>query len=365
MGPTQPVKVSFVMTNAEWATTQLARAVQWARRSIQPVDNVQQLPRMAVGVGRRLWHGWRDQGPAQRAEVSLGQTNPPLPPRGRTLTLTVYVPSQCGLACVFCSTAPGSGLPMWPTSAPNLAAEATQLATVLRDRALAGERIRLLIQGRDVLNAPEGVDVLRALSGVPGVNALLLTPGTRLATPGFARRLAREAPGIALGLTLHAPDATRHDAIAGRPGAFGDMATGIALAHQAGLDVQLAIVVARVNVADVRATLAVAHRWRCRTMVCAFEAHPNHRAAFIATHMPRYADLARALPPRPQQSLRGVVSVPPCVLTSELAAVAVPPGRGVLLPACAGCKFQRSGCSGPPPAYVALYGSDEFAAKPA
>lgn len=322
------------------------------------------LPDVLFGVARRALSRLGGGG-GRHASAELGEGPVVLPPPGKSLTVNVYVPSQCGLACTFCTTAQGSGLPVGPLNAPGLGGEAQALARQLAARAQAGENIRVLIQGRDVLNAPEGLAVIGALARVPGVAATVLTPGTRLATPGFARTLAEAAPGLNLALTLHAPDAARHDAIAGRPGAFAELHEGIRLAKAAGLTVQLTIVAARSSVGDLAATLAVARRLRCKTWVCAFEPHPEHLDTFVAAHMPRYTDVIAALPTKRTPPLREVLGVPPCVAPSGLAPHVRPPARGKLLPACSGCDGQRAGCPGPPEAYVGLYGSAEFRAMTA
>ena len=318
-----------------------------------------------LGAARRAKARWRrGSGAAHHASVDLEQGRRALRAPSGHLSLNVYVPSECGLACTFCGTARASGLAHVARSAAaaSVLAVARDLAADLVARAQGGENIRIMVQGRDVLNAPDSLEILSVLAAVPGADVTVLTPGTRLATTGFAAELARAAPGLTMGLTLHGSTAERHDAIAGRAGAFAEFHAAVAAARAAGLGLRLTTIIVRDNVEDVPATLQLAQTLAIPTWLCAFEAHPEHNAAFVTRHMPSYAAIGAALPPRRVAPLREVIGVPLCVLPAGLVAHAQPSDRGRPLAVCAGCERRGAGCNGPPPHYVERFGEAEFKA---
>ncbi|MDT8286361.1 MAG: radical SAM protein [Elusimicrobiales bacterium] len=98
---------------------------------------------------------------------------------------------------------------------------------------------------------------------LPGVNITLLTNGRRFADPDFARRFLRAAaPPFAVGIPVHAGTAALHDRIAGVKGSFSQTVKGLRalLAARGGPEVEIRLVLHRLNIKAFRGTLAFLRR---------------------------------------------------------------------------------------------------------
>ncbi len=190
--------------------------------------------------------------------------------------LEFHIEYGCDNRCAFCSES--DRLARWrdhPVSA-------REITRTLRSHAAAGGR-HVNLTGGEPTAHPAFAYALELARGL-GLRTYVGTNGSRLADPTFA---ARVLPWLdELSLSLHGPDAARHDRLTGRPGSFDALVAAAGHARAHGRTSLMANVVATTrNVDDLAATLSRCADLGLRQVLISSVA-PEGRA------LPAYGELA-------------------------------------------------------------------------
>lgn len=192
------------------------------------------------------------------------------PEPDRILFVLLNLPSVCRQYCDYCVA---GGNPSWKKSSGNELDDLDGMLPRLQEMSAEAAEVRIELGGNDPLESPHFLEILARvapLANPPGV--IVITPGTRLADPAFVRAIASIPGGERTGfhLTVLGPDASTHDRMAGRTGAWNDLNASLQNLRDNGLIANLCAVVARGNVAQLPATLAWIESHGLRACVAAF-----------------------------------------------------------------------------------------------
>lgn len=275
----------------------------------------------------------------------------------------VELPSECSNRCVFCQQAWGQ------TQRVNLPA-----STVLERfqhvlHALSGnetvQRWDLSVAGNDCLEATSLFNVLEMARTHPKLDQInLVTPGTRLGEPELVQKL-RSAGVHRVSLTILGPDEARHDALAGRPGAFAQLRLAIEEMNRQQFAYDLATVVVNESLLHLVETVELAYSLAGPVALYLYLADPTVPQARASLMMPRldvFRELLESSRSRLEDKLRGIEHVVPCALPSwarPLGRMAQQPhAEGVSSPPppCAACAGYRQVCFSITKAYHELHG---------
>jgi hypothetical protein len=301
----------------------------------------------------------------------------PVPAGGYAL-VNLELPSQCDQFCLFCEKRREGSGPELPDP-EGLSRRVEDLLDRLAAFAADAGRVDVSLGGKDCLGSPVLVQVLRGVRGVRGIGLMnLVTPGTRLALPGMVAQLSR-AGVDRVTVTLLGPDAPLHDAVAGRPGAFSDLVSGVRLFVAAEGEVEWNTVVVKRNLAHLADTLSAARslagsgEWRGGRVLC-YVADPGATLKTFRQCCPRHADVGQALAEgeaRLSGLVRSVHYVPWCVLPRWALALAGHSRRtnqdvpAETPEACRACPAFTRGCPSVGKLYLAEHGADELRPLPA
>ncbi len=286
------------------------------------------------------------------------------PPPSRIAVHTI-VPSRCLLRCSFCPGAVDPDDPIPTRGTYEMRVE--RLTSVLAGVVGRGIPVDLVLVGDDALNVEDPVGMLRRLTRFGPSHVRIVTPGTGLHDPALARALAGLQPPPGLTLTLLGPDEDLHDRLAGRAGAFRELESSIANCRDAGLDVQLNLVVVRDNAAVLPQTLRHAAALGVPVRLVMFRSEPRHGREFLQANVPCPAEVVRALtavPPGVAEAVIEVVDVPLCLLPPSLRGKGVftqaslPDEAGRRPSACARCPAAGTRCTGPSRGMIDLFGEE-------
>lgn len=360
--------VSFTVEGAEMSPAERAQAAQFFFVSVA---------RFLLGVGPEKTASMADgnnrpvtrDGPGLSVSFHLGKDLSPESLRRLetsahpTALVHVELPSECANRCVFCQKA-------WDqTERVDVPA-----ATVL-DRfrhvlqALAGngavERWDLSVGGEDCLEATTLFSVLEMARAHPKLDQLnLVTPGTRLGEPALVQKL-RNAGVHRVSLSMLGPDEARHDALAGRPGAFAQLRLAIEEMNRQQFAYDLATVVVNESLPHLVETVELAYSLAGPVALYLYLADPTVPQARASLMMPRldlFRELLESNRSRLEGKLRGIEHVPPCVLPpwarslGRMAQRTHPDSVSQPPPPCAACAGYRQVCFSITKVYHALHG---------
>jgi len=286
---------------------------------------------------------------------------------GQNLVLSLDVPSRCDNRCVFCAPSEEMG-----DATADCAGVLAELETVIDGLEEVFERtgrVDANLVGLDVFNfqgLQEVLLLLRRTGRLTMVTAV--SPGTRLKDAEFVAML--KAEGLdSVTLTLLGPGPSEHDAVAGRKGAFADLAASIANLQDTDLDWELNTVVVKDNLELLPETIEKAMEFGSRARVYIYTSEPFVSRELAEACQPRYADLASVLDRARERIGRKILSVhyvPLCVLPEwarELAGHSSqrhPDAPEEPPPACRKCHKYLAGCNSVTAHYLDIFGDEEL-----
>ena len=288
---------------------------------------------------------------------------------GRNLVLSLDVPSRCDNRCVFCAPSEEMG-----DAACDGAGVLAELGTIIDGLSEVFERtgrVDANLVGLDVFNFQGLRELLQLLRGTGRLTMVTaVSPGTRLKDAAFVAML--KAEGLdSVTLTLLGPGPSEHDAVAGRKGAFADLAASIANLQDAGLDWELNTVVVKDNLEVLPETIEKSMELGSRARIYVYTSEPFVSRKLAEECYPRYTDLASVLESVGEGFGGKILSihyVPLCVLPEwarELAghssqrypdAPEEPPS------ACRKCHKYLAGCNSVTAHYLDIFGDEELRA---
>ncbi len=287
--------------------------------------------------------------------------------------VSIEVPSRCELRCSFC--------PVWvdPHSMPDYRAEparwdallqrVARLSAVLAERQRSGARFWVVLYGHDVVALPDAVELVRMIGSCQPRHVGIVGPGTRLADPEFAARLSSAFPGLSTVLTLLGPEPRLHDQIAGREGAFLELAAAVRNCRQTDIRVELNVVIVLENVRALRRILESEVGKGCRVNLMMFCTEFDFRRDLVVTNQPPVGLVRAALAELDGPSrdcVNSVIDVPWCALPEWARAVAwwpvhsLPDAPSSTPNACARCQMYRTPCPGPTNWYLQIFGETDL-----
>ena len=286
---------------------------------------------------------------------------------GQNLVLSLDVPSRCDNRCVFCAPSEGMG-----EAADDCDDVLKELQYVLENLSEVFERtgrVDANLVGLDVFNFSGLEALLKQLRGTGRITMVhAVSPGTRLKELDFVRKL--KAGGLdSVTLTLLGPGAEVHDAMAGREGAFDDLAASIANLPEVGLDWELNTVVVKGNLKSLPETLEKSMELGSRARIYVYTSEPFVSRALAEECYPRYTDLASVLESAGEGAASNILSihyVPLCVLPGWARQLAghssqrYPDAPEEPPPACRKCSKYLSGCNSVTAHYLEIFGDEEL-----
>lgn len=281
----------------------------------------------------------------------------------REALVHLELPSVCTNSCVFCQKAYDQ-TPSSDVSAQTVLERAGSLFEAL-NQASSLERVDLSLGGQDCLESPAllpTLDLARTLTRLDQIN--LVTPGTRLGEPGMVESLIK-AGVHRVSLSLLGPDEARHDALAGRPGAFLQLRAAVESLEREGMAFDLATVVVVQSLPHLVETVELAFQMAGPVSLYYYLADPTVPQARTTLLMPRLDQFREILAnnqPRLEGKLRSIEHVPLCALppwARHLAGTGYrthPDSVSSTLPVCANCPAYGSLCPSVTSVYFALHG---------
>ena len=289
--------------------------------------------------------------------------------------VALYFETACGQSCEFCEEPAKRDGPLSRALARALGVQHTLgfdlVSRGVVDAILAWvadrpEPIVFMITGHGWLGHPHLDTLLSSLERNPGVPLRLQGPSLQFDDPRLARRVASLPGVLCVATTLQSHEASEHDAIVGRPGAHRRLLAALSSLDDAGVAIEVSVVLTRRTLDTLPATLAwLAERNRSAQL-----------SAFIPDRGMRRRESALAPPDEQREALaatvgdaRGAVAalvgVPTCAVPPELRdklEQGVNADRrepAAFDRACGNCS-ARTHCAGVPQSYLARFGSRGF-----
>lgn len=281
----------------------------------------------------------------------------------RQQATTIRVQFRCNQACSFCFVS--THLPA--------AAEERVSATIVA--AAANGDVVVLSGGEPTLH-PKITDFI-ALARDTGASSIeLQTNAVRLASPGFAERLATAGLNLAF-VSLHGIVASTSDAITRAPGTFAKTLLGIDALHQTSVALRLNFVACQTNFHELPGYVKmVAERWPRASICISFVGPSTDLVPHSQELIPRYSEVMPAIA---QAIALGVAlgveisgfdsmcGIPLCLVPSHLAQFAelatlpenLDRGEFTKSESCRDCALEAR-CFGLRRRYAALYGDSEL-----
>jgi hypothetical protein len=247
--------------------------------------------------------------------------------------------------------------------------ELERLLAALRPEMESASEVDVSLAGRDAFAMPGIAELAARIRAERLVSRLTaVTPGCRLTDVTLVERL-RGAGIDAVVLTLLGPDASTHDRVAGRKGAYRDLLTSIRNLKNAGIGWELNTVVVRQNLRCLARTVARAEQLGARIRVCHFLSEPEIPDGQVRRCMPRYSSVARIAGFHRELFERAISSiqyVPLCVLPEWARGLAGDSSRqspeppDVLPSVCAACPEYQRRCISVGRRYLRIFGEGEL-----
>ena len=286
---------------------------------------------------------------------------------GSVCSITIHWPSCCSGTCSFCVQ---TLEPMGDQTAREEQALAwlDEILATLEPVREGASGVRFVLSGNDPFSASRLSELLLRLRRFGTPEGLeVVGPPDRLADPAFVGALVDQGV-TAVHTTAFGADSAGHDPVAGRDGAFDDLAAALSNLRDADLEHVLLVVVVRDSLARLADTLSYAYRQTGRVRVHFYWAE-SAPIEFARRNYVPHSDLAAALDRHRMTVERTVLyldDVPVCTLPKWAQIYANPVGGGgssraaADLEACRACRLHGSRCRGVEPEYVEVFGDDDF-----
>lgn len=225
----------------------------------------------------------------------------------------IKVGLSCNNACVHCIMEPvkkaqqrsGNGLDADTASVQGLIASAAE-------RGFS----HITLTGGEVTVRPDFPDlVLFALA--QGLTVVIQTNGRQLARPSRRAFLRQVNPDrVQFVIALHGPDEAIHDAVTRRPGSFQQTMRGIESLRQNGFRVCGKLVISRINLDGIVATLRLLKRLDIGECVVAFPHAEDFSSQVFHRVVPRYEAVAAVI--------QAILTADPAIFPSEISYETIP-----------------------------------------
>ena len=282
------------------------------------------------------------------------------------VTWVIDLPSSCSNRCTFClsnlceahSTAPGE-------TVGHLKQWLLDTAALWPDDVM----IDCSLVGRDALNNPDFLEVVALLRTLPTTRRVAVTtPGTTLANPKRAEELANAGVDEVI-MTLLGAEASLHDKLAGRPGAYQALIQGVK--NLAPLPVTLSFnsVLLRQNIEELPQIIDRVAAFNARMRLYLYTTEPIVTLEQAALNYPRLVQVERALSSLNAKQiavLDGIHYVPDCVVPEEVRgqlgfSSQKQPSPPTEIPGpCNQCSRWDQGCPSITSHYQKLFGDEEL-----
>ncbi len=280
-----------------------------------------------------------------------------------TALVHVELPSECVNRCAFCQKAWDQAEHV-PVS-PDLVLERFEQVLEVLSAQTNLVRWDLSVGGEDCLEAGTLFQVIEAARKNSKLDQLnLVTPGTRLGEAALIQKL-RDAGVHRVSLTLLGPDEARHDALAGRPGAFVQLRAAIEEMKRHEFAFDLATVVVVESMPHLVETVDLAYSLAGPVALYLYLADPTVPQARATLLMPRldtFRELLDQNRNRLEGKLRGIEHVPMCALPAwarplgRMAQRTHPDTLNTPPEPCNSCAAFRQVCQSVTKVYHALHG---------
>ncbi len=289
--------------------------------------------------------------------------------------VALYFETACEQACEFCEEPAKRDRPPARVAARALRVQHALgldlvsqgvVDALLEWMAARPEPIVFLVTGHDWLRHPHLDALLASLERNPGVPLRLQGPSLQFDDPQLARRVAALPGLLCVATTLQSHEASEHDAIVGRPGAHHRLLAALSSLDDAGVPVELAVVLTRRTLETLPATLAWLGERNRSAQLYAFipDRGMRGRESALAPLDEQREALAAAVGDA-RGAVAALVGVPACAVPPALRDTLVQGvdadrrERAAFDRACGSCS-ARARCAGVPQSYLARFGSRGF-----
>lgn len=226
----------------------------------------------------------------------------------------IKVGLSCNNACVHCIMEPVKKAQQ--RSGNSLDADTTSVQGLIASAAERGFS-HITLTGGEVTIRPDFPDlVLFALA--QGLTVVIQTNGRQLARPSrraFLRQVT-DPDRVQFVIALHGPDEAIHDAVTRRPGSFQQTMRGIESLQQDGFRVCGKLVISRINLDGIVATLRLLKRLDIGECVVAFPHAEDFSSQVFHRVVPRYEAVAAVI--------QAILTADPAIFPSEISYETIP-----------------------------------------